>query len=291
MCVIRRAAGCIAALLLACVFRPAAADPALWIARAPTATVYLFGTIHILPQADSGAWLGPALQRALAASTELWTEADISDLRASVGAIRRYGLYPAHSTASLLPPDYRARFLRQIAQTQVPAALVAQARPWLAEILLNGAAMQHAGPVTLGAESTLLAYARAHHMMRATFETLDQQFAMLADMPESAQLASLEQQIDEFDQTGPIFARLLSAWGAGDEAALDKLTNGDMRARDPHVWTELILRRNERFAQKIGERLQGSGTAFVAVGAAHLCGLTGVPALLQREGYTVTRLQ
>ena len=64
-----------------------------------------------------------------------------------------------------------------------------------------------------------------------------------------------------------------------------------MRTRDPQAWTELILRRNERFAQKIGERLQGSGTAFVAVGAAHLCGLTGVPAMLQREGYAVTRLQ
>ena len=212
MNVMRKAVLC--ALLLAGLVRPAAADPALWVARAPTATVYLFGTIHILPQADRGAWLGPVLRRALAASSELWTEADIGDLAASVGAIRRYGLNPAHSTASLLPPDYRARFARQIAQSEAPAALVAQARPWLAEILLNGAAMQHAGPVTLGAESTLLAYARTHHMARATFETLDQQFALLADMPEKAQIASLEEQIDEFDRTGPLFARLLSAWAA-----------------------------------------------------------------------------
>ena len=277
--------------LLAWAPRSASADPALWVVRAPTATVYLFGTIHVLPRADSEAWLGPVLRRALAASGELWTEADVSDLRSSVGAIRRYGLDPVHSTASLLPPDYRARFAREIAQSQVPAALVAQARPWLAEMLLTGAAMQHSGPMSLGAEATLLAYARTHHLMLATFETLDQQFAMLADMPQEAQLASLEEQIDEFDHTGPLFARLLSAWGAGDEAALDRLTNGEMRGRNAQLWTELILRRNERFAQRIGERLQGSGTAFVAIGAAHLCGLTGVPALLQRQGLTVTRLQ
>lgn len=269
----------------------ALADPALWMAHGQSATIYLFGTIHILPRDDAGAWVGPKIREALAASTELWTEADIGSLRAAVSAIRRYGLDPAHSTVSLLPPDYRRRFARQIAEGGVPQALIARAQPWLAEVLLNGAAMQHAGPVTLGAESTLLAYARTHHLLTSTFETLDEQFAMLADMPLAAQLASLEEQIDEFDHTGPIFARLLAAWSAGDEATLDRLTNSEMRSRSEAVWTELILRRNERFAQKIGDRLQGSGTAFVAVGAAHLCGLTGVPELLKNAGFTVTRLQ
>jgi uncharacterized protein YbaP (TraB family) len=271
--------------------RPAMADPALWMARGRSATVYLFGTIHVLPQADGGAWLDAPIRKALDASTELWTEADVGNLSGSVAAIRHYGLDATHSSASLLPPAYRARFVRQIAEGGAPPALVARARPWLAEILLNGAAMRQAGPMVLGAEATLLAYARAHHMLTPTFETLDQQFAMLADMPQEAQLASLEEQIDEFDQTGPIFAHMLAAWRAGDEAGLDRMTNTEMRSHSEAIWTELILRRNERFAQKIGDRLQGTGTAFVAVGAAHLCGLTGVPALLRNAGFTVTRLQ
>ena len=88
-----------------------------------------------------------------------------------------------------------------------------------------------------------------------------------------------------------MFAELLAAWRGGDEAKLDSLTNQDMRAHDEALWTELILRRNQHFAQRIGDRLQGTGTAFVAVGAAHLCGSTGVPALLERAGYAVKRVQ
>ena len=269
----------------------ARADPALWMARSPTATVYLFGTIHVLPQGKARIWLNSAISRALAASTEVWTEADIGNLSDSVAAIRHYGLATGPGAAALLPPAYRDRFARQVAQGGLPAVLVEHARPWLAELLLGAVAMQRNGPMALGAESVLLAYAHDHHLPTPTFETLDQQFALLAGMPLPAQLASLEQQIDEFDRTGPLLAKLLIAWHTGDVATLDRLTNQDMRAHDEAVWTTLILRRNEHFAQKIGERLRGSGTAFVAVGAAHLVGATAVPALLGQAGFAVTRVQ
>lgn len=267
------------------------ADPALWVVHSPSATVYLFGTVHVLPQGASQAWMDPAIGAALAASSELWTEADLGNLSSSVSAIRRYGLNSSQEIVSLLPASYRAAFLRQVGQGGVPETLIAHARPWLAEMLLNAAAMQHAGPMTLGVEGTLLAYARGHRMSTPSFETLDEQFAILADLPEAAQLTSLEQQIDEFDSTGQSFSQLLEAWRSGDDRRLDKLTNQDMREHNEAVWTELILRRNERFAQKIGDRLQGGGTAFVAVGAGHMCGSVGVPALLRQAGFAVTRIQ
>ncbi len=269
----------------------ALADPALWKALSPSATVYLFGTVHVLPGNDGGSWLTQGVRKALADSSEVWTEADVGDLAGNVDAIRHYGLDVEHTVTDQLPPSYRKRFDRQMARTAVPAALVAHARPWLAEILLNQTALQQAGPMGPGVEASLLSYAHAHHLTTPTFETVDQQFAMMADIPVADQLASLKQQIDEFSDAARMFAELLAAWRGGDEAKLDSLTNQDMRAHDEALWTELILRRNERFAQRIGDRLQGSGTAFVAVGAAHLCGSTGVPALLGRAGFTVTRVQ
>ena len=153
------------------------------------------------------------------------------------------------------------------------------------------AALKHSGPMSPGVEPTLLAYAHAHHKPTPTFETLDQQFAMLADMPQDVQIAALEDQIDEYDDAGPLFGRMLAAWRAGDEAALDRLIVQDMRHRSEATWTELILRRNERFAQKVVERLAGTGTAFVAVGVAHLCGSDGLPQLLRNQGFRVERVQ
>ncbi len=280
---------CVAASLILLANLPARADPALWVVHKNAATVYLFGTIHILPAQTH--WMDKGIGAALNQSRELWTEADIGNLAGNVAALRHYGLGAAQSVDYLLPPEYRERFRRDVALSGMPMLMFAHARPWLAEILLDAASLQRAGPVVMGAESTLLAYAHDHHMATPTFETLDQQFAMLADMPEAAQLTALEQEIDDFDGAGPQFAKLLAAWQSGDVDTLDRLTNQDMRKHQEASWTELILRRNEGFAQKIADRLQGSGTAFVAVGAAHMCGSTGVPALLKNQGFAVTRVQ
>jgi uncharacterized protein YbaP (TraB family) len=269
---------------------PARANPALWMVTSRSATVYLFGTVHVLPK--SVTWMDDKVQQALAASSELWTEAEVGDYKEMVDAIRHYGMASPGETEALLPEEYRQRYVRQISQTSVPPAFFAHAQPWFAEILLTTAAIRKAGATQPGVEMTLLSYAHDHKLTTPTFETADQQFAILADMPQAAQLSSLEDTIDEFDQAGPVFGKLVEAWQQGDEVTLDKLINQTMRARNEAVWTELIQRRNERFAEKIGDRLQGAGTAFVAVGAGHLCGRDdGVPAILKNRGFTVTRIE
>jgi uncharacterized protein YbaP (TraB family) len=273
---------------LICLAAPAHADPALWVAKGRTATVYLFGTVHVLPKAIT--WMDPKIEGALAASTELWTEADVGNLSDAITSIRHYGIAAPGETEKLLPQDYRDRYEKQITQTGVNPVIFQHAQPWLAEILLSTSAMARAGANQMGVDLTLLAYARDHKLLTPTFETMDQQFAMLADLPQEAQIASLEDAIDEFDQAGPIYSQLVGAWKSGDEDKLDLLINQTMRAKNEAVWTELILRRNEKFAERISDRLQGEGVAFVAVGAGHLCGSDGVPALLQRRGFVVTRI-
>ena len=277
----------LALLLLAAT--PACADPALWIAHGTNATVYLFGTVHILPAGEH--WMDASIQKALDESAEIWTEADISDLSGSLNAIRHYGMGAAQSTEQLLPEAYRARYEKLAASSGMPAAFLAQARPWLMEVLLMGALLKQAGPVSPGAEGTLLAYAHAHHKSTPTFETVDQQFAIMADLPQTTQLVSLEQQIDESDDAGPQFHNLVAAWLAGDEAALDRQVNKSIRDRSEETWNELIVRRNERFAQRIADRLSGSGVAFLAVWVAHLCGSVGVPQLLRNQGFSVERVK
>ena len=277
----------IALMLLAA--GPARAAPALWVAHGANATVYLFGTVHILPAGEH--WMDGRIQTALDASGEVWTEADVSDLTNSVNAIRHYGLGAAQSAEQLLPQAYHARYERLAAASGMPAALLAQARPWLVEVMLMGALLKQTGPVSVGAEASLLAYAHAHHKATPTFETVDQQFAIMADMSQATQLVSLENQIDEADNAGPQFHDMVAGWLAGDVAALDRQINQTLRDRSEETWNELIVRRNERFAQRVAERLSGTGVAFVAVGVAHMCGSVGVPALLRNQGFSVERVE
>ena len=281
----------LAALLLSTPFaQTAAADPALWVVRSEGATVYLFGTVHILPQGME--WKNPAISKALDESSEIWTEADISKLSSTVAAIKRYGLEKGPPVTEQLPPEYRVRYERQMRESGLPPLLFAHVRPWLAELLLTAGAMQHAKlAIAPGVEPALMEFAKLHNKATPNFETAEQQFAIMADIPQDAQLASLEQQIDEFDQADDTFNRLATAWHAGDVATLDRLVNHEMRAHSPRAWTDLIERRNEQFADKIADRLQGSGTVFVAVGAGHLCGSDSVQAHLTTSGFTVERLQ
>ena len=265
------------------------AAPALWVAKSRSATVYLFGTVHLLPK--STAWMTPNIQSALAESTELWTEADVGNLAAGIDAIRHYGIAAPGETEQLLPADYRTRYERQIAKTGLSHVLLSHARPWLADMLLTTSAIARLGDGATGVDMVLLSYARDHKLVTPTFETMDQQFAMMSDLPQEAQIASLENAIDDFDQAGPIYSDMLKAWQTGDQARLDTLINQELKAKNALLWTELILRRNEKFAERIADRLQGSGTAFVAVGAGHLCGSDGVPALLERRGFMVSRVE
>jgi uncharacterized protein YbaP (TraB family) len=276
-------------LILLGLLTGARANPALWMVKSQSATVYLFGTVHLLPK--TSLWLDPKIKAALAGSSELWTEADIGDLSNDIDAIRHYGIAAPGETEQLLPPSYRARYAAQVAKSGLNTTLLAHARPWLADMLLTTSALARAGAGVTGVDMALLAYAHEHSLLTPTFETTNEQFAMMSDLPQAAQIASLENAIDEFDRAGPIYSDMLNAWQAGDQAKLDTLINLELKAKNEQLWTELILRRNEKFADRLGDRLQGSGTAFVAVGAGHLCGSDGVPALLTRRGFTVTRVE
>ena len=70
---------------------------------------------------------------------------------------------------------------------------------------------------------------------------------------------------------------------------MDKILSAELRDKYPDLYQTLIVHRNEGFASQIQTLLKGDGTVFVAVGAGHLVGKDGVPALLEKQGYKVAR--
>jgi uncharacterized protein YbaP (TraB family) len=55
----------------------------------------------------------------------------------------------------------------------------------------------------------------------------------------------------------------------------------------PVIHNALIIDRNRAWADAIAERLEGSGSAFITVGAAHLVGDENVVQLLRERGIAV----
>jgi uncharacterized protein YbaP (TraB family) len=53
------------------------------------------------------------------------------------------------------------------------------------------------------------------------------------------------------------------------------------------LYERLLAGRNRRWTEQILERLAGSGTTVIVVGAGHLTGPDGVPALLRARGLAI----
>jgi hypothetical protein len=87
----------------------------------------------------------------------------------------------------------------------------------------------------------------------------------------------------------PAIDAIVDAWMSGDEARLAATLGADKFSTSEFA-DRLLTQRNKTWAAFLAARLQKPGTSFVSVGAAHMAGPDGVPALLAKMGFTVTRV-
>jgi uncharacterized protein YbaP (TraB family) len=122
---------------------------------------------------------------------------------------------------------------------------------------------------------------------RRAFETPEEQIAYFADAPEKDQVASLENSLREMEKDPAAYSKLVDAWLAGDTKALEREGLRPMRKDTPALYDRLVVQRNARWTEMIQKRLAGSGETVIVVGAAHLIGKDGVPAMLRGRGIRV----
>lgn len=268
----------------------AIAHPALWVVRGADTTIYLFGTVHLLP--GNTPWRYPALDRALASSDALVVEIT-DDSPANITAlVLRLGMDPAHPLSSLLSAGDYHRLERAARLAGLPGMGALDAmRPWLAALTIAMAPLAKAGLDPQQGVDHLLRdeMSRAGKPVRA-LETAEEQIRFLADMPSALQLDMLRQTLHETDASKLEFKELVEAWDKGDVEAIAQLENGLMKRETPALYQRLLVTRNATWAGKIRAMLDTPGTVFIAVGAAHLAGPDSVQAQLHKLGVDATRV-
>ncbi len=267
------------------------AEPAIWVVKGPHATVYLFGTIHALQKGDP--WRSTKINAAIQQSQTLWLEIPNVDEAATMQPlIMQLGMDQAHPLSTKLAPDQLAKLTKAANSIGLPGgeAMFESFKPWLAALTLSVAPLMQAGydPNT-GVEMEIKPeFIKANKPVKG-FETAEEQMHYFADMPEKTQVDFLNSELDDFDSAIDKFKQMLAAWSAGDIDALDKLNNDDFRDKYPDLFQILVVKRNQKFTAQIQDLLKGDGVSFVAIGAGHLVGKDGVPAMLEKQGFKVTR--
>ncbi|GLQ45287.1 hypothetical protein GCM10007862_03380 [Dyella lipolytica] len=265
------------------------AHPALWQVQSNSSTVYLFGTVHLLPNDTD--WRFPALKQALAQSQALYIELTDDDQASVTPLVLRYGLDTEHPLSTQLSEGDNAALTKaaQLAGLPGGAATLQPMKPWLAALTLSVAPLLKAGlDPAEGVDKQLKTQMTNAGKPVRGLETAEQQIQFLADLPSPIQLAFLRDTLRDVDKDTAELLSLIDAWKQGNVAAIAKLENDELKTREPALYQELIVQRNANWAGKIKDMLKQPGvTVFVAVGAAHLAGPDSVQAQLAKLGITV----
>jgi len=271
---------------------PQAAHPALWAVSDADTTVYLFGTIHLLP--PNYQWRTAKFDEAISGSQQLMVETivDENNPQELIAALAGMAFSPnLPPIAQRVPPAKRAALETAIKKSGLPRPAFDRMETWAAAFMLLGNQFRDMGLKNgEGVEAVLRNAFKNQGKSIGELESNRQQLGFFDTLPEGAQRALLEGAIDEPKSMKGDFTQMLAAWSRGDVNAIAKSFNRDLSASPP-LKQSLLERRNANWSQWIEKRMTAPGSVMVAVGAGHLAGSGSVVDMLKREGYKVRRLQ
>lgn len=264
------------------------ASPALWLVSNGDAQIYLLGSMHALPRAMQ--WDDGPVATAMRQSTMLVMELTPAEA-AKAGDIFTE-LSPRERPITLeqrLPADALAALQKRPKSER--ALFSDDLEDWAIMLLLGQSVARDANLKTkFGVETSLSAYFKNEGKSVMGLETARSQLMIFETLPLATQRRLLSNALLKSGTAAEDVKALLDAWAKGDVAALAARINEDVESV-PEAYKSLISDRNIRWADWSAERLSQPGTTLIAVGAGHMVGEQGLPALLQERGYKVERLQ
>jgi uncharacterized protein YbaP (TraB family) len=264
----------------------------MWMLSDADTTIYLFGTIHLLPKGLD--WKSGKLDDALTKSDELIIETIIDEKNPMEFMTALQSLSSSPNLPPLrerVPEDKRAALDAAVKASGVPALVYDRMETWAAAFLLLGSKFRGIGLVPEdGVEIVLRKSFMDKGRPIEALESNAEQLGFFDRLPEDAQLSLLLGAIGTDKDMKAEFTAMLDAWKTGDVDKIAKTFDKDL-AETPALRDALMIQRNRNWAKWIDERMDEPGSVMVAVGAGHLAGNESVQKYLEAKGYRVQRVQ
>lgn len=265
--------------------------PAIWTVKDFDSTLYLYGTVHLLPSDLD--WQKDDMRGAFKEAGTVFFEVDTGPdgqvqaavLTTSLG-MRQDGLRLSDNLDS-----YQLKLLDAASHNgKLSLAALDSMKPWLASEFLTVAAATNAGlSPELSADDALKSRARREQKNVIYLETIEDQIRVSADQPLSIQLSLLTETLEGFNNLGDDLINVAKAWAVGGTDYLTREMVVPMKSKSPIFYDALITQRNQNWSAQFVKFMEGSGTGFAAVGTAHLLGEDSVIEMLREQGYEVSR--
>jgi len=284
------AAGALAALVAAEAAAEKYARGLLWrVSRAGAPASHVFGTIHL---ADPRVLQIPEpVRKALAASRTYFMEVPFWEGHAHrMFEAAQYD--DGRRLRAHMDEETFARVRALLAARGIAEDVIERLKPWAA---LANIAVTPAGYESETLDERLLAAARAARLRIQALEGTEEHIAVFEGIPLDTQLALLRHTVEHRDWLAAMIEPTVQAWLARDLAAIRSVHRrvaSHTPAMAPHYerfFRHVVDHRSVVMAHRLHLPLRAGG-AFVAVGAAHLYGRSGLLALIAKQGYRVERV-
>jgi uncharacterized protein YbaP (TraB family) len=175
---------------------------------------------------------------------------------------------------------------------QVPERTIERMKPWAALLRISRAAPSGD---TRSLDEQLFNAARARRMRITSLEWIDEQVAAFDTIPLESQVALLKHVLAHRDAVAAEKETAVDAWLRGDLAALarvDEQVDAHYPGMGVHyrqLRVHIIEGRTVLMHHRLFMPLRAGGV-FVAIGASHLDGEQGLLAMLEEDGFRVSRL-
>ena len=263
----------------------------LWEVKSDTATVYLFGSIHV---ANKSMYPLPnVVENSFAKSDFLVVEVDqqkVDQVKMQEKLLTK-GMYSGKETlADNISKDTMELLQQFLRKTKIPYPTISKMRPGMVAITLTVARSAQLGfKPEFGIDLYFMNKARGSKRI-LQLETADQQLDLLLGFSDQNML--LKHTVLSLDELDTMIATMVQAWKKGDVKTIESITFDEKIKEFPEfkkIFEQLFDKRNISMAQKIESYLGKKNTYFVVVGAGHLVSDAGIVALLNKKGYSVKR--
>lgn len=242
---------------------------------------YLYGTFHLLCPADFD--MNDAIKKAFNQTKQLYLEIDMSDSTMTSKVLETIKMKGDHKLQDFITPrQYDSAAAVFQSKVKMPLAFFVTYKPFAVSAFLYPSMM---GCTPVSFENEFMAMAKKNAMPVKGFETIEFQMNIFDEIPYDAQAKMLVKNLLEYDKSKADFDKMVAGYKTKDLGLLQDAVKED---EDFDKYESLLLtKRNKNWIPQITKAVKVN-PIFIAVGAGHLGGETGVISLLRKEGYTVT---
>ena len=280
------------ALSAAAVAQEAGHPVSMWQLDGDSNSIYLLGSVHLLRADDHP--LPSVMDEAYANAESVIMELDMDDLDPveAQSLLTQLGLIQdGRSLSDLMGAGPYAQAEVLAREADIPLSMLVRSEPWLAAMTVEQLMLTRIGFNPLfGIENHFLEKAKADEKEILGLETMEEQLRFLDGMSLESQRALLLQSLKESVDIQKMMDELVDAWRHGDIDFMQDNMLDEMK-QYPELYRTIVVERNRNWLGKIQELLDDEDDYLIVVGALHLIGEDGLPALLAEQGIEVRQLR